>query len=1181
MDCPIKSPLISLHCHSQYSILDGVSSIDEYVDHTKDIGAPALGLTDHGGMIGLMELYQKCKKAGITPMPGVEAYLVPQSGHEFKKKPYDYFHICIWATNQVGYRNLLKLGSLSYADSLPDGRKRVVKKVGVDKPRLTFDEILEHNEGLVVGSACVIGPLNKPFLQGEFGWIEKNLNKLLEVYRNRFFIEVLPVPCSMDYDRKTKAFVKNPNGDIQLSCNNQSIELAKKHNIPILMTTDSHFVNPDQKSLQNVMLQNGDPSGWTFFESYHARTTQDAWDYWQKTYGTSKETTNTFIDAIENGHELASRAKDFEIKDSFHQPEVNIPEDIRTSFKTEDDQLSALLLRKVDEHGRMRWDDPKYVDRLRTELNVICRNGIINFSRYFLFMEHWNKWTRDNSVLSAPGRGSGAGSLLCYLLKITHLDPFALDLPFERFLSMGRLRRNKWPDLDWDQGQRDLLISQLIETYGDKTAQCSTLGTLKVKSAIKDACRVMLGWSSSGPEVEAITKTIPQTPTGVDDEKFLLGHTDSDGVEHEGHIDTNPTLKRFFDNNKEVYEMVLRLLGIPRSIGRHASAYLVSDRPLYESVPTCNIGGNIVTQYTAGPCEKAGLIKFDLLRVNTLSDISGCIRMVQQRMGYKVVKTQKVINKEPFDIWHGDLDITQLPMPDGNILDIYQLPPDPAVFGDFSEGKTETVFQMSTPLLTGFCKRMKPKSIHDLAALVALVRPGPLTADTGIPTEDPEVNYTMTEAYLACRDGKIPVKYAHQGLEPILSDTYGQIVYQEQLQRAFSDLVGYSPEEADFIRELIAKKKKDDMEKTLPEIRRRLVERGWNEEQIKVLINSCIASASYSFNKSHSYSYCTVSYQCMFLKHHFPLEWWTSVLQNAKVEDIRDKGYAYAIKDILVLPHVNGPMDTFELRDGKVHSPLYLIDGIGDAACRIIRDEKERSGDFKSFQDFYERTKGRAVDLGIVHSLILCGAFSNICPLGPRELISLYHSFRRVQELKIGKDKKGLDLLKAVEGYLSSGKTVNVPEVYMDNVELEVLRLKLLPIYRMDVHEVFKKTLEQKSFLYDSRGVVTCRVGGETTTVLRNIKCIPNLKSDNVAWAGLIKSAEEFRFKDKKTGKQVTALKCQVVNDGDSLECVFWPQLYSKHGMPKNTKIFIAKGILRESREPGKFSLYVQAMDQI
>lgn len=1192
---PTKLQILPLHTHTVYSVLDGASTIDEYIKWCKDNGAIALGISDHGWMIGASELYQKCKGSGLIGLPGCEFYVLPEAGYQFKDKPYSYYHVTAWAVNEKGYRNLLRLGSMSFGDDhllqwhydkeqkkqVFGLKPRVVVKVGQPKPRITFDELLQYNEGLVLGSGCLIGSINKALLCGEEAGAEFNLLKLLEVYRGRLYVELMPHACTHDYHRASKAFVHNectpfsPDGDLQKACNLKNIEIAGKHGLPLLMTTDSHFVYPNQKSTQDCLLQNGDPSGWRFYNSYYALSTNEAWAHWEKHYGGDEAQRILFAGAVENNYAIADLAKELSIPNTFHQPLVDVGPEIQSMNSDRSTQLKLLLIRKINEHGRMKWDDLEWEKRLQKELAIICDNGIFDFANYFLFLEHWGQWARANSILSAPGRGSGAGSLLCYLLKITHLNPFEYNLPFERFLSMGRLKRGKFPDIDWDLSQRDLLTAKLIETYGDRFAQCSTHGTLKIKSALKDACRVLLGLNSQDPEINDLTKTIPMTPTGVADEDFLLGYTDAEGNEHKGHLDQNTALKKFMDKHPAVYDMVIKLLGIPRSVGRHASAFFISDRPIWETVPTCNISGYTCTQYTAAPCETAGLVKFDFLRVNTLQDIASCIRLVQQRLGHKVWRETITFNNESFEVWQGDVPLEVLPMADGRLLDIYNLPLDEAVFRDFDLGKTETVFQMNTPLLTAFCKRVRPRSIRDLSAVVALVRPGPLTACI----EDGET--TMTEAFIRRRHGEIPTTYAHPDLKPILSDTHGVAVYQEDLQRIFSDIAGYSPEEADAIRELIAKKKKQEMEKAIPEIRNRLREKGWNEKQIQMLVDLCIASASYSFNKAHSASYAVVAYQCQFLKHHYPLEWWTSVLQNAKVDDIREKGYAHAIKDVLQLPHINGPMTTFELRDdGKVHAPLYLIDGIGKASCQAIQTERDRAGAFTSFQDFFDRVDKEAVDLGVFHAMILVGCFNNVeTAPSVRGLLEHYHYCRRVREIKIGKHKTGPALLQAIVDYKATHEPLDVPELYTDDIELEIKRSALMPIYRTDVHDRFRETLQKKRFLYDASGKVTLwNQEDGTVRVLRRMQDIQSFVAQSniprCGWVGLVQKAEEFKYKDKKTNQQVTALKMQVTNDGDALECIMWPNTYEAIGMPETNKIIYVKGIMKESREPGKWTLF-------
>lgn len=1205
---PTNKQLLPLHTHTVYSVLDGASTIDEYLKWCKENGASALGITDHGWMIGGNELITKSLKEGIAPLPGCEFYVVPPVDYKFAKKPYDYYHVTAWAVNEKGYRNLLKLGSISFGteegghwgyskEGKPKGR--VVSYFGgmQRKPRITFEELFQYNEGLVLGTGCLIGALNKAYLHDEKDGAERNLQRLLSVYKDRLFVEIMPHAVTHDWDREAKGFKHNecspfaPDGDIQKSCNNCSIEIAEKYKLPLLMTVDSHFVKKEQYELQKVLLQNGNPSGWHFKNSYHMLSTAEAWENWKNINGDDKAQRLIFGQAVDNNHLLADMAKQFRIKDEFQQPEVVIDADLKEAVSDEKKQLKLQIMRAVEKHGRMQWGNPDYESRLKRELDTICDNGIHDFAKYFLFLEQWQEWTRAHSILSAPGRGSGAGSLLCYLLKITHLDPFTNKLPFERFLSMGRLRRGKFPDIDWDLGEREPLLAKLAEVYGDRFAQCSTHGTLKIKSAIKDASRIMLGQNAADDRVTKITKPIPITPMGVSDKDFLLGY-ESEGIEYEGYIDQDMALKAFFDEHPDVFDAVVKLLGVPRSVGRHASAYFISDRPIAESSPTCTVSGHVCTQYTPVWAEKAGLIKFDLLRVNTLLDISNAIRLIQKRAGHKIWKDTFKINGEDFKIWQGDMPVESLPMPDGTILDIYKLPEVEEVFTQFDRGETESGFQVSTPLLTNFGERLQPRKLEDIYAMVALVRPGPLKAKI----EDGET--TMADAFILRRHGKQKITYAHPDTEPILKDTYGVAVYQEQLQQMFSDLAGYTPEEADEMREKIAKKKRQDMEKAIPELKRRLAERKWTENQIEVFVNLCIASAAYSFNRAHSASYGMVAYQSMFLKFYYPLEWWTAVLQNAKVEDIREKGYANAVKDKLVLPHVNGPTDTFDLRDdGKIHSPLYLIDGIGDAACLAIQNERLLNGDFKNFLDFFDRIDRRAVNQGVMHSLIICGMFEQIEPTKTRrELLHEYHYYKRALSLKIGKKENGMpksggDLVAAAEAMKIKEPTLDVPELYLDNLEYELIRMRSLPIYRLDIYTSFQKLMEGHKFMFGpAPGVVTYSDGQMKPAILKNFSNVAHFyeaakmrgRADYPAgWAGLVQSSEEFSYEDKKTKKKVTALKIYLTNDGDTMECVLWPRQYEQKRTIKENTILFCVGPVKPSREPGKWSMSVNVLKEL
>ena len=1229
-----KAKISPLHTHTTLSIMDGVSTIEDYIQWCLQTGAPGLGVTDHGWAIGGLELYKKCKKAGITPLPGVEFYVMPDAGYHAKYgqgKPSAYMHCTAWATTEAGYRNLLKLASISWNESrhldweydrssktyVQREANRVKSMWGGTqlKPRITIDELLTYNAGIVLGSGCLIGMLSKGILNGEMRGAAYNLNRLMEVYKDRLFMEIMPHACSHDYSREKKAFLPNaplshhectdfdPTGSRQVAVNNQIIKMARANNLPLLLTIDSHFVKPEQKKLQDVILSNSD-GGWTFYDSYHMYDTLTAAEHWAQLHGWDPEQRKIFQEAVENNDNLVNMAKGLTIDDPFRQPEPNYPIELRDADPAHARKL--MLMEAIDRHGRMKWDDPVYTARLQKELDVICDNGTMDFSPYFLFLEEVYRWAAENSVFTGPGRGSGAGCMLAYCLKITHLDPIKWNLPFERFLSPSRIKRKKWPDLDCDFGSRDLVIAYLREKYGDKMAQCSTLGTLKLKSAIKDACRAILGRNAQDPLVDAVCRTIPNEPQGTNSKDFLLGYQDQDGNTHPGHLLENPVLDQFFKQYPAVYEAAISLLGIPRSVGRHASAFLISNAPISDSVPTCVISGYLCTQYQAtasnNMVEGAGLIKFDFLTVNTLRDIENCIRLVQNKYGHKTWTEELTLSGEKFKITRGDLAIDLLPDENGNLMNVYDLPEDAEVFKALSDGKTETVFQMNSALMTGFTKRIRPSKMQHLSDIVALVRPGPLLAETG-QLDSTGKPLTMTEAYIAVKNGFIEATYAHEGMKAILEETYGCAAYQEQLQQMFVDLAGYDLETADYLRETLAKKKRADMEKAIPELRSRLKAKGWNDEQQDVFVSLCIASSAYSFNKAHSAAYATVAYICAYLKTKHPIEWWTAVLQNAKVEDIREKGYAQVLqKDgILQAPSVNGPTDTFRPENGQVYAPLYLIERVGDSACGEIERARRAGGDFKSFQDFFERVDLKKVNEGVMNNLILVDTFREIEKVKtPKEILEDYHYFKKVRSLKLGEHpteakkldyisklagqlKKGEHLKKAVEEYKAKEKVkgikLDVPELFKDLLSTEIAKSNALPIYRLNVHEYFQSSLTKGAGVIYGVSESTIRDGHESVTMFKTVEEIKQKKFNGKgAFAGLVQSQTTFQYTDKKSGEKVTANKIQLTNDGESIEAVIWPDLYTSIGNAPEDKMVVALGKVREGREPGKYEMSVSRL---
>ena len=883
-------------------------------------------------------------------------------------------------------------------------------------------------------------------------------------------------------------------------------------------------------------------------------------------------------------------AKDLKITTTYHQPTPEIPESIKIITDDMAEQRKLVIMQKIEEHGRMKWDDPDYQDRLAREIEVACDNGEVDFSSYFLFKEKWAAWARAHSVFQGAGRGSAGGSLLAYVLKITHLDPIEWDLPFERFLSVARIKRKKWTDIDSDWGYRDIVIAAMKQAYGDRYAQVSTHNTLKIKSAIKDASRVMLGLNSNDPMINSVCKTIENTPMGTKDRDFLLGYKDKEGIEHPAHLDENPTLKRFFEAHPDVYKMVLSLLGIPRSVGRHASAVIISDEPVSNTIPTCYIGGEPCTQYVASGenyVEKAGLIKFDELTVKAMKDVGDCIRLVQKQMGFETWQEELEFSGEKFTVTKGELSLEQLPTgpkgdPETSLLNIYDLPEVPEVFDMISRGDTKSVFQLESDAMTVFCKRVKPTLIAHISDIVALDRPGPLDALI----EDGKT--TMAEAYILRKQGKMPVAYTHPDLEPILKTTFGVFVYQEQLQRAFSDLAGYSAEDADYFREILAKKKKQEAETHFPTIREKLKSRGWTPEQTQVFINAVNAASQYSFNLAHSAAYALNAYICAFLKYFCPTEWWCAVLNNAAVDEIKEKGYDREVRDIFVMPHVNGAVNGFQLKQGRIYAPLYLLDGVGPGAAQAIQ-ECRGAQDYASFIDFFDRAKHRAINSRVITQLILCGSFAGIDDSDPRKLLTAYYYLGRISGLKAGRGKRGQALIDAAAVYQSehpSEALANIPEITISDILLEQRRVESLPIYRLDVHRACRATLERyivyrptgSAFRPDQSGNIPVLMDNQAVGSYFKQKDKPH---KSAIWCGLLESAEPFSYEDKKTGERVTALKMQVTNNGDSVECILWPDTFKQLGSPIERGLLMVLGNIRQAREPGRYSLFVQDYQEI
>lgn len=746
-----------------------------------------------------------------------------------------------------------------------------------------------------------------------------------------------------------------PEGDLQRAINRVIYEVSKRGGIPPLLTLDAHFVSPDRKPVQDILLQNGNPNGWRFSTTYCQLDTEGAWSEWVKR-GADKEFPGLFERAVEGNHELASRVGEIELPSRIRLPEIDIPPDIRSKGMGREEEWLELVIKTAMEVGRLDTSDPVQMERIRMEIGVIANNGVVNLLPYFLFVRRMIKAAIDMDIPVGPGRGSAAGCFLSYCLGITHLDPIRYGLSFERFLSSSRIKRGKFPDIDMDFGDVHAMGEWLEADRGDKMCRICTVTTMKMAMAMKEVCRVLLN-TKANPElfarIEEVTKSLSMIPMGVDGLSWLDGY-ERDGTEYMGELERNPLLRGFFEEYPEVESMVRQVLGIPKAIGKHAAGYCVADVPIDSIVPTCEVKGHRCTQFTMGPVEAFGIIKFDILGLNTLNDIHGCLKLLRERRGSK--------------------------------LDMYSIPlNDRATWKNFADGKNETVFQFSGGIGVDLSKRIRPKSLEDLAEMTAAGRPG--TMEAMLPN-----GVTMLDQWVEYKAGRADFLSLHPSVDPILEPTGGSVLFQEQIMKMFQDAAGFSGEEADEIREIIGKKKADKMVPVIQDIRGRLSSSGWKPVQIEAFISLCRAASNYSFNKSHAIAYAYLGYVCQYLKVNYPIEWWTSILQNSSKDDL--KANAGSCAHLVLPPDINrsaldffiisaeqarlGPSSEVEVRaiggpGERIVFPLRMVHGVKSAAEEIFSKRP-----FSSMEDFYNRVDRRKVNKGTVSHLIWAGAFDDI-----------------------------------------------------------------------------------------------------------------------------------------------------------------------------------------------------------
>lgn len=1106
-DTSFKEP-VQLHCHSMYSYTDSLNSVGDWVEWSASTNTPGFSIVDHGNAASLYEVVRikdilKKKKIdkNIAVIPGTG--LRVEIGGNVS-------YLNAWAVSTVGYRNIIKLASIGWANK--------VLVSDVEFPVIPIEEVVPYSEGVIFGVPGVNGPVAQLLASNKNFEAENIINFLKSKLDIRLELAALDVFKYFDENLGFRSYSVS-GGNIQKVINNFYYDISKKLNVKCVPVSDAHFIHKEDKVVQDCISRNSYKDGRCYFESRHALNVNEMYAIIKGHISSLSD--QEFAGMIDNTYEIMNLASNIEVKHDYHLPLINIPDEIKAKTDDYKSQTYYYTMQLIKEHGR--WNNsPEYVTRFKKEIDVVMNNATLNFLPYFLVYEDICRFVRANGFLQNLARGSAGGSLLSYYLKIIHIDPVAADLPFERFLSHARIRAGSFPDIDLDiaDNARSHVMSYLKEKYGLGFAQIATFNKMKTKNAIKDSMWALYGRNRNDPEVSAVCETIPDSPQGVDEFDFLYGYTDQEGEDHAGQIDTNDILKNFFNNKPEVEKMVKKLIGSIRGWSRHASAFVISTIDLAsDRVPTMvmddkELGTILVTQYDGAQIEKSGLVKADILGLKTLAMTSDCIKLISDNHAIDFLEEERGV-----------------PL-------LYRLPDkDPGVFADFYNKKTDSSFQFNTELIKGYAQQFAPLCRADLATMTALCRPGALDA--------PLYDTTAAQYYMDIRNGARTIEYLHPDLEPILKNSNGIFCYQEEIMKFLVEIVGYSWEESDLIRSAIAKKKHEVIMNCFTRIRESCEARGWSKEAIETICQQIQAFSRYSFNKSHSYAYGELGYITLYLKHHYPLEWWTAVLNNEdKAEKIR-KNISY-LGDTVAPPSLKNPSEKFTILGDKIVAPISVIKGIGPAVVH----EAVSKGPFKDLEDFVSRVEHNKINIGSISALIKARAADDLMD----QSIEDYAERRK----------------KFMDDYCSlrKNKTSFKPDMY------EINPIKLF-LEEKELNQVFNKTLlsdpaisEKLAATWPGLKQTTSKaipfmMG--TTPVLSGIKVAEGLlhkgHSTEVGMILLFDSSE-YRQGVSQKGRKWSRVSVATTDGFNMIECVDWNGKAAL-GWNKNTIIYVT-GTLRE-----------------
>ena len=977
---------VHLHVHSEYSLLDGFALIDDLVERAKELGMDALALTDHGVMYGALDFYNACKKAGIKPIIGMEAYMAAGAHDDRSPKGKSYFHTLLLAQNEAGYKNLVKLTTRAHLDGY------------YYKPRIDHALLQEHCEGLIVTSACLAGEINRPLTQKD----RRAARETAAWYRDllgpdRYYLELQLHPTLRELEE----------------LNDELVRIGKELGIPLVATNDAHFVRKEDAEAHrllrcmgfNTTLQEYCAKNPVLDDSYHLKTGEEMYALFKR-YGTAP------LENTRRIAELCNLELNFgrvQLPD-FHVVVENVPAG----------HTPSSYLRQVCEEGLMRrfngHPPAQYVRRLAYELDVIDQTG---FPLYMLIVWDFVKFARARGIPCLP-RGSAGGSLVLYCLGITDVDPVANKLVFERFLNP---ERKEMPDIDMDfaDSRRQEVLDYVINKYGrDRTAQIITFGTLGAKAALRDVGRVK-GIPLS--EVDRVAKLVPMLPVGTTIAQAL---------------ERVPELRQLYDSDpllRELIDQAQWLEGHTRNVGTHACGVVVSKDPLYEIVPlqrTAKDESQVMAAFPMGTLGEIGLLKMDMLGLANLSIVDNALRYISERLG------------RPFTL-------ADIPTDDQATLEA------------LGRGETVGVFQLEGSGMTRYLKELKPSRVEDIYAMVALYRPGPLE---------------QIPRYIEWKNHPERIVYLHPVLKPILEDTYGIIVYQEQVLGILMQMAGYTMGKADIVRKAIGKKNRQLMEQEGPRFIEGCMKNGLSEEQARHLWDLIQPFAGYSFNRAHATLYGLLSYQTAYLKTHFSTEYMAAVLSAAvgSTEEIAKfvnecvrLGVAVLRADVnasdmgFTIEPLREPLPPGITHPRGIRFGLAAIKNVGEGPIAAILKARRAGGPFRSLEEFCERVERSALNKRVLESLIKSGAMDGLPGTRRQKLAILDQALAagiEAQRAREAGQASMFDLLGAAEASAPGARVQAIPmpvipETPQDYKEQLAWEKELLGMYVSD-HPIAK-----------------------------------------------------------------------------------------------------------------------------